>query len=332
MRPPTQQLRESIGAAYDWLLFTARFAGYRSATPARRWLVLGTAAAVASGVAVFSVVANDPGSWQVRDPRGWLPLLYVPEIALVALAFGVVWGLGAGMAASGLTVATAIADGGAPFGAAPTVNLLGLILPSMLLAAGWCYGTDTVRACPRWLVVLSVPVFPVAVVVALVWLVTSAPPFARPDGGGTAVLYPPQAMLVYQQSHGNPLSQLDRLPADPRDLAWADRVLKDGLEQRTVDPADLGSAIDTAAGHGWGLRKMTLLLHLDADTELRLNAGFAAIACGLEPDRGVTLVRAGQATKELAEHLAEILLERRRPGAGGDAPAQPVVQTFAGDE
>jgi hypothetical protein len=117
--------------------------------------------------------------------------------------------------------------------------------------------------------------------------------------------------LVYQQAHTDPLARLDRLPADPGDHAWAHRVLSEGLERGEVDASDLRAAIDTALDHHWSLRQMTVLLHLAADTELRLLAGFAAIACGLAPDRGVTLVRAGQATEDLAERLADVWLEYR---------------------
>jgi hypothetical protein len=294
------------------------YSGYRTSSRARKLLILGTASAIACGVSVLCIVVNDAGTWQATQPGGWLPLLFIPAIVLVALAFGIVWGLGAGLTASGLTLLSAIIDGGAPFGTEGTVNLFGFIVVPTFLAAGWCYGTDTVRNRPRWQVVLSVPLFPIAMLVALVWLVSSAPPFGGGSGSGNAQRpYQPEAMLVYDQS---PLARLDQLPADPEDYAWTYQVLRDGLEQGDVDPVDLGRAIDTALDHHWSLRQMTLLLHLTTETQLRLAAGFAAIACGLAPDRGVFLVQAGQATKELAERLADILLEYQRLSAGVAEP------------
>jgi hypothetical protein len=295
-----------------WFLLTALHSGYRTSTRARRSLILGTAVAVAAAVTTLCATVNSADTWRVQDARGWLPVLLLPGIVLVALAFGVVWGLGAGLVASALTVISAVADGGAPFGTANTLNLLGFALVAMFLAAGWCYGIDRVRELPRWLVILSVLVFPIAVLIGLLWIVVTAPPFGGgSESGGATPRGETQAVLVYQQAETDPLAGLDRLPAGAEDYAWAYRVLSEGLERGDVDATDLRTAIDTALDHDWGLRKMTLLLHLDAEAELRLVAGFAAIACGLAPDHGVTLVRAGQATEDLAEHLADIWQEYR---------------------
>jgi hypothetical protein len=114
------------------------------------------------------------------------------------------------------------------------------------------------------------------------------------------------------------LARLDQLPADPKDQAWAYQVLSEQLEQGSVDRIDLGRAIDTALEHDWGLRKMTLLLHLDTATEQRLLGGFAAISCGLEPGPAVTLLQAGSATKELAENLSDLMLARPRTGSSDE--------------
>lgn len=163
-RPVRRQLEAFRDWWYGTFLLTALHSGYRTSSPVRRLLVLGTASATAAAVSVLCVAVNDAGSWQVRDPRGWLPALFIPEIVLVALTFGIIWGLGAALVASVLTVLGASADGGALFGTANTVNLLGFAVLPMFVAAGWCYGTDRVRRRPRWQLIVSVPAHGVTVV------------------------------------------------------------------------------------------------------------------------------------------------------------------------
>jgi hypothetical protein len=251
------------------------------------------------------------------DPEGWLSLAFLPAIAILAMVFGVMAGLGTALLTIGLAIAAAGLTGGSFFegwAGAP-----GSVFIFFSLAAGVTYGSLRMRSRPLWLALVSIPVFPLALAVLTGMSVSMVLGAVVAAEGRNPVSPYGQPVAVMEMRVDRPacesLPLLKEVPwSRSNDAGWAYKEIMACLQSGAIDQQKVEAAVKTAIERDWHLGTLMFVLSRDYDAVRPILGGLIAGKLGLSPEVGAAAVEAAPVTsniRKIVEDYVQTLARKK---------------------